>query len=122
MMSVRETVNGTKMMSFLEQHANTASKLEVLLFLSRHPSMKFCFEAVASRPGARRDEVAESMRFLVGAGIVQEEVGVDKVLWYSLTRDDQKRQTVEDLSRINVETVKSCWKNSALIGAGIGRG
>jgi hypothetical protein len=122
MIAVRETVNGKRMLSFLEQHADTSSKLEVILFLSRHPRMKFSFEAVAARSGASRDEMAESMRFLVGAGVMREEIGSDQVAWYSLTHDEQKRQSVEDLSRLNVELVKSCWKNNVLMGAGIAQG
>lgn len=121
-MSVRETVNGKRMLSFLEQHANTSSKLEVILFLSRHPKMKFSFDAVASKTGVNRVEMAESMRFLVGAGILREEIGSDQVAWYSLTHDEMKRQTVEDISRLNMETVKDCWKSSALAGAGIAQG
>jgi hypothetical protein len=62
------------------------------------------------------------MRFLVEAGILKEEIGSDNIAWYSLTHNETMRQPVEDLLRLNVETVKSCWKSSSLLGAGIARG
>lgn len=110
MLAYRDGVNKERLIRFLEEHGNTFSKLEVLLFLSRHPQAKFSFDAIAGSRGARRLELADGVKSLVQEGIVRVEVGDKNAVWFSLTSNQSKRKCVEELTELDSGSVKKYWR------------
>jgi len=113
-LAYRDRVNKERLIRFLEEHGNTFSKLEVLLFLSRHPQAKFSFDAIAGSRGARRLELADGVKSLVREGIVHAEVSDRDMVWFSLTANQSKRKCVEELTELDSGSVKKYWRECCL--------
>ena len=110
MLACRETDNKEHLLRFLVQYGNTFSKLEVLLFLSRHPQAKFSFDAVKGAGETAAGELVAGLRSLVDDGVVSEEVAGNDSRWYSLTTNRYKRKCVQKLSELDPGFVKRYWR------------
>ncbi len=111
MLASKETGSRDRLLRFLEEHGNTFSKLEVLLFLSRHPQTKFSFDALAGGRDASRAGLVDGVRALIEEGIVREEKGENDVAWYCLTPNEQRRRPVEELNGLDCGAVKRRWRD-----------
>ena len=100
-----------RLLRFLEEHGNTFSKLEVLLFLSRHPQTKFSFDVLTGGRDANRPGLVDGVRALIEEGIVREEMGENDIAWYSLTPNQQRRRPVEELNGLGCVAVKRYWRD-----------
>lgn len=86
--------------SFLAKYGNTRSKLQALLFWSRHPEARFTLECIVSSRDAKRLDLKEGVMDLVGDGIVIEERASNGVAFYRLTSDPEKRASVFEIAKI----------------------
>jgi len=105
-----------RLLRFLEEHGNTFSKLEVLLFLGRHPHTRFSLDALVGGGEANRPQLVDGVRSLVEEGIVSEEKGEHGSSWYFLTRDEQNRRLVEWLGMLDCTAVRRRWRDCCVRG------
>lgn len=99
------SVDADDLLSFLETFGDTPEKLQVLLFLSRHPRAKCTMECLRSSPEAKALDVRRAVRELAHQGVIVQWNEEDVTL-YALTNDSDKRSSVENLGQITWDQIR----------------
>lgn len=99
------TVNTDDLLSFLETCGDTPEKLQVLLFLSKHPKTRCTLECLYCGVESRRWDVRRAVRELVHQGVI-EELSEDETIFYGLTHNSDKRSSVENLGQLSWDQVR----------------
>ncbi|MBI2957768.1 MAG: hypothetical protein HYY32_02885 [Chloroflexi bacterium] len=98
-------VNADDLLSFMETCGDTREKLQVLLFLSRHPRAKCTMDCLSCSPEAGRLDVRRAVRELTHQGVIVEWCE-DGVALFALTSDPEKRNSVQNLGRLQWDQVR----------------
>jgi len=105
---VGEILEGGDVMHFVKQHADSPLKVELLVFLSRNPNGRFGVRVIAGAlRRSRRNEVQEALRDLTEAGFVEEALHAGSRPCYSLTREEEMRQSVLSLAGCSWGEIRS---------------
>ncbi|MFC1925198.1 hypothetical protein ACFLW2_00700 [Chloroflexota bacterium] len=87
---------------FVNRHADSQLKIDLLFFWNRHPNAKFTLGAIArSLDCGRRDDLEEAMQALVTAELLERHMQ-QGLPFYCLTTDSTKREPIVGLSSCGV--------------------
>lgn len=85
--------------SLLSQYGDTASKMGVLLFFTRHPEGKFTMECINFALETQKQNLGESLEALVLQGVVSKLRTRNGVILYSLSPELENRALVATESK-----------------------
>ncbi|GEM_PF-6254186 len=103
--SCDQQVDPDDLLSFLETFGDSPEKLQVLLFLSRHPRTRCTLECLSCNPEGRTVDVRRAVRELTHQGVIVE-WQEDETTLYALTNDSEKRGSVQNLGRLSWDQVR----------------
>lgn len=87
---------------FINNHADTQLKMDILFFWNKHPNAKFSLGAIArSLDCARRVDIEEALEALVSAEFLEKHMQ-QGLPFYCLSTDSQKRGPILGLSACGV--------------------
>ncbi|MEW6033666.1 MAG: hypothetical protein AB1603_02290 [Chloroflexota bacterium] len=106
-------VDADDLLAFLETFGDTADKLQVLFFWSKHLKTKCTVDCISPTPDCRHLDPRRAVRELVHQGVL-EESSDGWVTWYSLTTDEEKRRSVENLARLTWDRLRF-WNDYRIV-------
>ena len=87
---------------FVNSHADTQLKMDILFFWNKHPNAKFSLGAIArTLDCARRVDIEEALEALVSAEFLDKHTQ-QGLPFYCLSTDSQKREPILGLSACGV--------------------
>ena len=93
-----ETEEGNKVTQFVNEHANSGLKLDLLFFWSKYPYAKFTSGIIARALACnRKADIEEALESFVKARLIEKHTR-QGLPFYCLTGDPEKRQCILSLS------------------------